>query len=67
MIGYIHILLPQTSILTFWTNNYSIFTFIPITLITITRIEEEWAIMASKYRYGINIDKVIKDELIEFI
>jgi hypothetical protein len=31
------------------------------------RTEEEWAKMASKYRYGINADKATKDELIEFI
>jgi len=29
--------------------------------------EEEWAVMASKYRYGINVDEATKDELIEFI
>ena len=29
--------------------------------------EEEWAIIASKYGYGINTDKVLKDKLVEFI
>ena len=42
-------------------------TLIPITPITIAPIEEEWAIIASKYRYGINIDKAIKDKLVEFV
>ena len=41
-----------------------ILTLIPTTM---ALIEEEWAVMASKYGYGINIDKAIKDELIEFI
>ena len=30
-------------------------------------IKEEWAAMASKYRYGINADKALKDKLVEFI
>ena len=30
-------------------------------------MEEEWAIIVSKYRYGINIDKAIKDKLVEFV
>ena len=30
-------------------------------------MEEEWAVMASKYGYGINTDKALKDELVEFI
>jgi len=30
-------------------------------------IEEEWAVMASKYGYGINVDEAIKDKLIEFV
>ena len=34
---------------------------------TIALIEEEWAAMASKYRYRINADKALKDKLIEFI
>jgi hypothetical protein len=29
--------------------------------------EEEWAEMASKYRYGINADEATKDELVEFV
>jgi len=29
--------------------------------------EKEWAVMASKYRYGIDVDKAIKDELVEFV
>ena len=42
-------------------------TFIPITPTTIAQMEEEWAIIASKYRYRINIDKATKDKLVEFI
>jgi len=42
-------------------------TFIPIIPITIARMEEKWAIIASKYRYRINVDKAIKDKLVEFI
>ena len=30
-------------------------------------IKEEWAAMANKYKYRINIDKAIKDKLVEFI
>ena len=30
-------------------------------------MEKEWAVIVSKYRYGINIDKAIKDKLIKFI
>ena len=30
-------------------------------------MKEEWAIIASKYRYRINVDKALKDELVEFI
>ena len=30
-------------------------------------MEEKWAIIASKYRYRINVDKAIKDKLVEFI
>ena len=41
--------------------------FIPTTPTTIARTEEEWAIIANKYRYRINIDKAIKNKLIEFI
>ena len=29
--------------------------------------EEEWAAKASKYRYGIDVDKATKDELVEFV
>ena len=29
--------------------------------------EKEWAAMANKYRYGINVDKATKDKLVEFI
>ena len=47
-------------------------TFIPTltpTLIPITMapIEKEWAAMASEYGYGINADKALEDELVEFI
>ena len=34
---------------------------------TMVLMEEEQAAIASKYRYGINIDKAIKDELVEFV
>ena len=34
---------------------------------TIALIEEEWAAMASKYRYRINADKALKDKLVEFV
>ena len=30
-------------------------------------IEEEWAAIASKYGYGINVDDTTKDELVEFV
>ena len=30
-------------------------------------MEEEWAVMASKYGYRINTDKALKDKLVEFI
>ena len=36
-------------------------------LTTMALIKEEWAIKASKYKYGINTDKAIKDKLIKFI
>ena len=47
-------------------------TFIPTltpTLIptTMAPTEKEWATIASKYRYGINADKALEDELVEFI
>ena len=42
-------------------------TFIPTTPTTIAWTEEEWAVIASKYGYRINIDKAIKDKLIKFI
>ena len=29
--------------------------------------EKEWAVMASKYGYRIDVDKAIKDELVEFV
>ena len=29
--------------------------------------KKEWAVMASKYRYGIDVDKAIKDKLVEFV
>ena len=44
------------------------FTLIPILIpTTIALIEEEWAIIASKYGYGINVDKALKDKLVEFV
>ena len=30
-------------------------------------MEQEWAIIASKYRYGINADKASNNKLVEFI
>jgi hypothetical protein len=30
-------------------------------------IEKEWAAIASKYGYGIDIDKATKDKMIEFV
>ena len=42
-------------------------TFIPTTPTTMARTEEEWAVIASKYKYGINVDKAIKDKLVKFI
>ena len=30
-------------------------------------IKEEWTIRASKYRYGINVDKASKDKIVEVI
>ena len=29
--------------------------------------KQEWAAMASKYRYGINADKAFNNKLVEFI
>jgi len=44
------------------------FTFIPtLTPTTMVLMEEEWAVMASKYRYGIDVDKALKDKLVEFV
>ena len=34
---------------------------------TMALTEEEWAANTSKYRYGIDADKAIKDKLVEFI
>ncbi len=43
-------------------------TLIPILIpTTIALIEEEWAVIASKYRYGIDVDKALKDKLVEFV
>ena len=39
-------------------------TLIPITM---ARTEKEQAVIANKYRYGINIDEATKDKLVEFI
>ena len=39
-------------------------TLIPTTM---ALMEKEWAAMASKYGYGIDADKAIKDKLVEFI
>ena len=29
--------------------------------------EREWAVKASKYRYGINVDEAIQNKLVNFI
>ena len=43
-------------------------TLIPtLTPTTMAPTEEEWAIIANKYRYRINADEATKDKLIEFI
>ena len=39
-------------------------TLIPTTM---APTEKEWAVMANKYKYGIDTDKAIKDKLGEFI
>jgi hypothetical protein len=45
-----------------------IITLIPtLILTTIVLTKEEWAVIASKYKYRINADKVLKDKLVEFI
>ena len=42
-------------------------TFIPTIFTTIARTEEEWAVIASKYGYKINVDEATKDKLVKFI
>ena len=43
-------------------------TLIPIIMApTESLTKEEWAVIASKYKYGINADKATKDKLIEFV
>ena len=43
-------------------------TLIPtIMALTESPTKEKWAMMANKYRYGIDIDKAIKNKLVEFI
>ena len=43
-------------------------TLIPtIMVLTESLIKEKQAAMASKYKYGINVDRAIKDKLVEFI
>ena len=39
-------------------------TLIPITM---ALMEKEWTIIASKYGYGINADKALKNKLVKFI
>ena len=42
--------------------------FIPALIpITMALIEKEWAAIANKYKYKINVDKAIKDKLVEFV
>ena len=38
-----------------------------IMALTESLIKEEWATIVSKYKYRINVDKAIKDKLVEFI
>ena len=43
-------------------------TLIPIIIAPMeSLIKEEWAAMANKYKYRIDVDKAIKDKLVEFI
>ena len=48
---------------------FKLITTLILTLIptTIALMEKEWAIIANKYKYGINTDKATKDKLREFI
>ena len=44
------------------------YTFIPLLLHPYLKLtEQEWAIIASKYRYGINANKTSNNKLVEFI
>jgi hypothetical protein len=68
--GYIYTLTPYLYAFTLNLDpNFFklIITLIP-TLISTTMAltEKEWAIMANKYRYGIDVDEAIKDKLVEF-
>ena len=69
--GYIYTLTLYlyTFTLNFNPNFFKlIITLIPtLILTTIALIKEEWAVIASKYKYGINADKALKDKLVEFI
>ena len=67
LIGYIYIFTLDLNPNFFKLITIFIPTFIPTTPITIAWTEEEWAIIVSKYRYGININKAIKDKLVKFI
>ncbi len=64
-----YILLPLFLTLNLNPNFFKLMTtLIPIlTPITIVLMEEEWAIIASKYGYRINADEALKDKLVEFI
>ena len=53
---------------TITTTSFYNFTLIPILILTtIVLTEEEWAAIANKYGYGINVDEALKDELVEFV
>ncbi len=61
-----YILLPLSFISNL--NLQTITTFTPTFIfMTMALIEEKWAVIANKYRYGINVDEASKDELVEFI
>ena len=68
--GYAYTLIPYLYTLTINLNpNFFklMTTLIPILIpTTMAPTEKEWAAMANKYGYGIDADKAIKDELVEF-
>jgi hypothetical protein len=53
-----------------FTSNLNPDFFKPTTIlipITMALIEKEWAIIANKYKYGINADKASNNKLVEFV